>query len=146
MRTTRPHLLVLSHDRPLRRLAYELGGPGLRVTCRGQLSAVLQQLSAENLRVILLDDAVLGAAHHGLLVSQLRRWAPAACLLYLAHRHDAATERQVRAFGVNYYSAKSTYRNELRAALEAFLSLDRSHLYATRSPPPPTGSSNLHRR
>lgn len=130
MQTTRPHLLVLSHDRPLRRLAYEFGGPGLRVTCRNQPSVVLQRLSAEDLRVILLDDAVIAAAHRGLLVSQLRRWAPAACLLYLAHRHDAATERQVRAFGVNYYTAKSTHRNQLRAALEGFLSLNRSGAHA----------------
>jgi len=74
-----------------------------------------------NVRLVVLDDESLEDDDRGWLVTQIRRRAPNARLVYVASNHSAANEKRVRANGAHYYTAKPIDSERFLRVVRAFL-------------------------
>ncbi len=121
MAQTFPHFLVVSGDETLKLMASQVGGERYRVQfCINPYSA-LKLSSASRLKAMLIDDTTLVGSERNTLLIRLRQWAPRAFLIYVAQQQSPEIERQARACGVHYYTAKPIERERLSKVLKAFL-------------------------
>jgi DNA-binding NtrC family response regulator len=123
-RTTTRQILLVSSDKQLRGqlrawLTHEgMGGENLFAVASGHSCQTV--VSRIRPRLTVIDDAVTDADGPTLLRT-LRRQSPDSLFVYLATRHTAELEREVRQLGVLYYTGKPPDEGSLRKLLVSAL-------------------------
>ena len=124
-----PSVLLLSSDRTVRDVVacavgtaavYRCSGVGGAHTC---LRHALPSL-------VVVDDRAVDSTERGWLLEEVHRSVPGAFVVYVADRQDAELERQVRARGVTYYTARPLDADRLGRVLAALVERARALIVA----------------
>jgi hypothetical protein len=112
-------LVLLSRDRELTERVKQAARSEWTVISRDvdQLTGLIRE---PNLGLVVFDDQSVAAADRGWALSEIRRCAPRASIVYIANQHDHDNER-ARARGVVFYTAKPLIPGDVRLALERLL-------------------------
>ena len=130
-----PMLVVLSRDGELTESVKQAAGSEWNVISRDadQLTSLI---SEPNVSLVVFDDQPVAASDRGWALTEIRRCASRASIVYIADQHDADNERQARARGVLFYTAKPLIPGDVRLVLERLLRMHdgRPHLRIDQSP------------
>ncbi|GEM_PF-5931153 len=116
------HVVIISEDPLFGNLGTRIRNFGFRVGHYPSPTSVVEVLRHPELRLVVMDDAVLGDRPAD-LVRQFRDLAPRCPLVYVADRHDFATERAARAAGVSFYTSKPVDLDHMTRVMTAFLKM-----------------------
>jgi DNA-binding NarL/FixJ family response regulator len=122
-------VLLLSLDLRLRDVVARAVGAAAVYRCSGVGGAhnCLRQAVPS---LVVIDDSAVDPTERGWLLEEVRRFAPGAFVVYVADRQDAELERQVRARGATYYTARPLDVDRLRRVLEALIERARAFVVA----------------
>jgi len=121
------HILVASNDAALTSLTFKAAGDRWRVESCLDLSSRPEFLTRPELKLIVLDDAILGSADSFAALDRLHQSAPDTPVIYVAARHSPETEKFARAGGIHHYTSKPIDAERFAQVLKSFLNLGGSH-------------------
>ena len=121
------HIVVASNDAALASLTFEAAGDQWRVESCSDLSSRPEFLTRPELKLIVLDDAILGSADSFAALDRLHQSAPDTPVIYIAARHSPETEKFARAGGVHHYTSKPIDAERFAQVLKSFLNFRVSH-------------------
>jgi DNA-binding NtrC family response regulator len=73
-----------------------------------------------HVRIVVIDDEAIEESTRGWLLGQVRKHALHALVAYIAAIHSPETERQARAYSVQYYTSKPMDRERTLRVLHSF--------------------------
>lgn len=118
--SARPILVLLSRDRELSESVTQAAGSEWTVI-RRDVDQLTNLIREPNVGVVVFDDQSVAALDRGWVLSEIRRCASKASIVYIADQHDPENERQARARGVLFYTAKPLMPGDVRLVLERLL-------------------------
>lgn len=84
----------------------------------------ISSLSREpNVRVLIFDDQSVPPSDRGWALTEIRRCASQASIIYVTGEHDYENEKQARARGVLFYTAKPLNADQLKLLLQRQLQM-----------------------
>ena len=122
-------VLLLSLDSRLRDVVTRAAGAAAIYRCSGVGGAhtCLRQAVPS---LVVIDDSAVDPTERGWLLEEVRRTAPGAFVVYVADRQDAELERQVRARGATYYTARPLDVDRLERVLATLIERARAFVVA----------------
>src|SRR5208283_5241357 len=100
-----PILAVLSHDDQLTQTIQGVAQSEWSVI-KPNIAELSNLVREPNVRLVIFDDQSVPASDRGHALSEIQRYASKASIIYVAGHHDHENERQARARGVLFYTAK----------------------------------------
>ncbi len=86
--------------------------------------AEISSLAREpNVRLVIFDDQSVPAPDRGRALSEIRRYASKASIIYVAGNHDHENEKQARSRGVLFYTAKPLITGDVMLLMQRLLHL-----------------------
>ncbi len=115
-----PTLVLLSRDRELSESVKQAAGSEWTIISRDidQLTSLIRVL---NVGLVVFDDQSVAASDRGWALTEIRRCVARAPIIYIANQHDHDNERQARARGVLFYTAKPLMPAEVSLVLDRLL-------------------------
>ncbi len=113
-------LVVFSTDESIVELIQNtlpMGWQTERCTNSGTVRAALTK---PGLRIIVIDDRAIDEGIRGWLLSQVRRWAPEALIVYIAAKHGSDVELCARCHGADYYFSQPLDHETIVRVLRSF--------------------------
>ena len=100
-----PVLALLSNDDQLAETVRGAAGSKWSVlkSAMTQISSLIRE---PNVKLVIFDDQSVPASDRGWALTEIQRCASRAAIIYVAGEHDHENEKQARARGVLFYSAK----------------------------------------
>jgi response regulator of citrate/malate metabolism len=117
-----PQLLLLTDDPMLVRMVGGVVKRPWKLT-QVQVGAYArdQSFTQPEVRLIVFDDQAVADHDREPLLAGLRRQFASVALLYVAARHDEATEKCARTNGAHYYVSRPLAESRFELVLESFL-------------------------
>jgi len=76
-----------------------------------------------NVKLVIFDDQLLAASERGWALTEIRRCAPKASIIYVTGQHDQENEKQARSGGVLFYTAKPLILYDVELLLQRLLQM-----------------------
>ena len=124
-----PPVLLLSFDRAVRDVVARAVGTTAVYRCSG-VGGAHACLRHALPSLVVVDDRAVDSTERGWLLEEIHRSVPGAFVVYVADRQDADLERQVRARGVTYYTARPLDVDRLGRVLAALVERARAFVVA----------------
>ena len=112
---------LLSNDDNLARIVHSVVEMPWRFEQHFYTGGLLDFLQIAGVRLVILDDELVGESDRSWLLAQVRRNLGDAELLYVAGSHTLENERRARSKGAHYYTAKPLETDELTEVLKGFM-------------------------
>jgi DNA-binding NtrC family response regulator len=127
-----PMLALLSNDEHLTetvegaaRSEWSVVKPGM-----DQISTLIRE---PDVKVVIFDDQSVAASDRGWALTEIRRCASKASIIYVAGDHDQENEKQARTRGVLFYTAKPLIPGDVILLLQRLLQMQNgNHQLANR--------------
>jgi DNA-binding NtrC family response regulator len=129
-----PILALLSNDDQLTEMVQGAAGSKWSVVKPGmaQISSLIRE---PNVKLVIFDDQSVAASDRGWALTEIRRCASRASIIYVAAEHDHANEKQARTRGVLFYTAKPLVPSDVNLLLQRLLQMqDGRRDLANRAP------------
>jgi len=124
-----PSVLLLSFDHTIRDVVARTVGANAVYRCSG-VGGAHTCLRHTLPSLVVVDDRAVDSTERGWLLEEVHRSVPGAFVVYIADRQDAELERQVRARGVTYYTARPLDVDRLGRVLAALVERARAFVVA----------------
>jgi len=89
-----------------------------------QISSLIRE---PNVRLVIFDDQSVAPSDRGWALSEIRRCASKASIIYVAGDHDQENERQARTRGVLFYTAKPLIPGDVILLLRRLVQLQNGN-------------------
>jgi hypothetical protein len=115
-----PILVLLTRDGELSESVKEAAGSEWTVISLDvdQLTSLIRE---PNVGLVIFDDQSVAASDRGWALTEIRKCASRASIVYIADQHDHDNERQARTRGVLFYTAKPLMLGDVSLLLERLL-------------------------
>jgi hypothetical protein len=122
-----PILALLSNDDELTEAVRVAARSGWSVVKLGmaQVSDLIREL---NVRLVIFDDQSVAASDRGWSLTEIRRCASRASIIYVSGEHDHENEKQARARGVLFYTAKPIITGQVKLVLQRQLQMQHGRV------------------
>jgi DNA-binding NtrC family response regulator len=121
-----PTLALLSNDEQLTHTIEGVARSEWSVI-KPQITEISGLMRDPNLRLVVFDDQSVVPADKGRTLSEIQRYASKAPIIYVAGDHDHDNERQARARGVLFYTAKPLIPGDVILLLRRLLQMRGSN-------------------
>ena len=100
-----PILALLSNDENLEETVRNAAGSEWSVV-KSALLQIPSLIREPNVRVVVFDDRTVPVSDRGWALTEIRRCASRASIIYVAGEHDQENEKQARSRGILFYTAQ----------------------------------------
>jgi DNA-binding NtrC family response regulator len=118
----RPILAVLSSDDHLKSTVDTAARAQWLVIAFG-MAQISNLIREPNVKLVIFDDQSVAASDRGWALTEIRRCASKASIIYVAGEHDHENEKQARSRGVLFYTAKPLIPAEVDLLLQRLLQM-----------------------
>ena len=118
--SSRPVLALLSDDEQLAKMVDTLAVSKWSIIKPG-MAKVATLIREPNVKLIIFDDECVGVSDRGWALTEIRRCASKASIIYVAGDHDHENERQARTRGVLFYTAKPLIPDDVGLLIQRLL-------------------------
>ena len=115
-----PILALLSHDGQLMETVQGAAGSKWSVV-KPAIAQLFTLIHEPNVKLVIFDDQLVAASERGRALTEIRRCAPKASIIYVAGQHDQENEKQARSGGVLFYTAKPLIPYDVELLLQRLL-------------------------
>ena len=112
-----PILALLSRDGQLMETVQGAAGSKWSVVKSG-IAQLIGLIHESNVKLVIFDDQSVPTSDRGRTVTEIRRCASRASVIYVAGEHDHENEKQARARGVLFYTSKPLIPGEVHLLLQ----------------------------
>jgi DNA-binding response OmpR family regulator len=119
--TNAPIVALLSNDDDLANIVASATETPWRLERHSYAGGLVDFLRLVGVRLVILDDELVGESDRSWLLAQLRRNLGDATLLYVASSHSLENERRARGQGAHYYTSKPIQGDQLAVVLRGFM-------------------------
>jgi DNA-binding NtrC family response regulator len=117
-----PILALLSNDGQLTETVQGAAGSEWSVVKPG-IAQLIGLIHEPNVKLVIFDDQLVVAAERGRALTEIRRCASNASIIYVAGQHDQENEKQARTGGVLFYTAKPLIPSDVNLLLHRLLQM-----------------------
>jgi len=117
-----PILALLSHDGQLMETVQSAARSKWSVVKPG-IAQLFTLIHEPNVKLVIFDDQLLAASERGWALTEIRRCAPKASIIYVTGQHDQENEKQARSGGVLFYTAKPLILYDVELLLQRLLQM-----------------------
>ncbi len=124
-----PVLVLLSNDKELLVTVRRAAALGWTIVT-SEISDLASLIREPHVKLVIFDDESVAASDRGWVLTEIRRCASRASIIYIAGDHDHEGEKLARARGVLFYTAKPLALSYLTLLLQRQLQMHNgnSHL------------------
>jgi DNA-binding NtrC family response regulator len=129
-----PVLALVSDDERLTETVRSAAGKNWSVVNRAipEISTLVRE---PNVKLVVFDDQSVAASDRGWTLAEIQRCASRASIIYVAGEHDQENEKQARARGLLFYTAKPLLPTDVNLLLQRLLQTQNgNHDLANRQP------------
>lgn len=117
-----PILALLSNDEQLTETVQGMAGSAWSLVKPG-IARISSLIREPNVRLVIFDDQSVAASDRGWVLTEIRRCASKASIIYVAGEHDHENEKQARTRGVLFYTAKPLIPGDVNLLLQRLLQM-----------------------
>jgi DNA-binding NtrC family response regulator len=117
-----PILALLSNDGQLMETVQGAAGSQWSVVKPG-IAQLIGLIHEPNVKLVIFDDQLVAASERGRALTEIRRCASKASIIYVAGQHDHENEKQARTGGVLFYTAKPLRPSDVNLLLQRLLQI-----------------------
>ena len=117
-----PILAVLSNDPELTAMVQSMAGSAWSVV-KSEITQIPSLSREPNVKVVIFDDQSVPSSDRGWALTEVRRCASRASIIYVTGEHDHEKEKQARARGVLFYTAKPIIAGQVKVLLQRQLQM-----------------------
>ena len=129
-----PILALLSNDDQLTKMVQGAAGSKWSVV-KPKMAQISSLIREPNIKLVIFDDQSVATSDRGRTLTEIRRCASRASIIYVAGEHDQENERQARTRGVLFYTAKPLIPSDVNLLLQRLLQMqDGRRDLANRAP------------
>jgi hypothetical protein len=115
-----PILALLSRDGQLMETVQGAAGSKWLVVNPG-IAQLIGLIHEPNVKLVIFDDQLVAASERGRALTEIRRCASKASIIYVAGQHNQENEKQARSGGVLFYTAKPLIPSDVSLLLQRLL-------------------------
>jgi DNA-binding NtrC family response regulator len=115
-----PILALLSHDGQLMETVQGAAWSKWSVVKPG-IAQLIGLIHEPNVKLVIFDDQMVAASERGRALTEIRRCASKASIIYVAGQHNQENEKQARSEGVLFYTAKPLIPSDVELLLQRLL-------------------------
>ena len=116
------YLALLSNDSQLTETVQAAAGSQWSVVKPG-IAQIISLIHEPNVKLVIFDDQSVAASDRGRALTEIRRCASRASIIYVAGQHDQENEKQARTGGVLFYTAKPLIPSDVNLLLQRLLQM-----------------------
>jgi DNA-binding NtrC family response regulator len=117
-----PILALLSNDGQLMETVQGAAGSQWSVVKPG-IAQLIGLIHEPNVKLVIFDDQLVAASERGRALTEIRRCASKASIIYVAGQHDQENEKLARTGGVLFYTAKPLSPSDVNLLLQRLLQM-----------------------
>ena len=125
-----PILALLSNDGQLMETVQGAAGSQWSVVKPG-IAQLIGLIHEPNVKLVIFDDQLVAASERGRALTEIRRCASKASIIYVAGQHDQENEKLARTGGVLFYTAKPLRPSDVNLLLQRLLQIPVSYTHLT---------------
>lgn len=117
-----PILALVSNDDQLTETVQSAAGSEWSVVKPG-IAEISSLIREPKVKLVIFDDQSVAASDRGWALTEIRRCASKASIIYVAGEHDHENEKQARTRGVLFYTAKPLILGDVNLLLQRLLKM-----------------------